>query len=43
LQRSLEPKLVTDEERALAKKIAGKDYSEGNLLELQLANLERYY
>jgi hypothetical protein len=43
LQRSLEPKLVTPEERALAKKIAGKDYSEGNLLELQLANLERYY
>lgn len=43
LQRSLEPKLVTPSERALAKKIAGKDYSEGNLLELQLANLERYY
>jgi hypothetical protein len=43
LQRSLDPKLVTPEERALAKKIAGKDYSEGNLLELQLANLERYY
>lgn len=46
LQRSLEPKVVSDQERELAKKIAGKDYVEPNpsrLLELQLANLQRYY
>jgi hypothetical protein len=43
LQHSLEPKVVTPAEKALAKKIAGKDYSEGRLWELELANLERYY
>ena len=43
IQQSLLPKKVSPEERKLAKKIAGKDYSSGRLLELQLANLERYY
>jgi hypothetical protein len=40
---AIEPKVVSQERRALAKKIAGDDYSEGNLALLQLANLERYY
>ena len=43
LQRSLEPKVVSDAEKELAKKIAGKDYVEGKSWELELANLERYY
>ena len=46
LQKSLEPKVVSPHERELAKKILGKDYVEPNpsrLLELQLANLQRYY
>jgi hypothetical protein len=46
LQKSLEPKVVSPQERELAKKILGKDYVESNpsrLLELQLANLQRYY
>lgn len=43
LQRALEPKVVTAAEKELAKKIAGKDYVEGRSLELELANLERYY
>jgi hypothetical protein len=43
LQRALEPKIVTTAEKELAKKIAGKDYVEGRSLELELANLERYY
>jgi hypothetical protein len=46
LQKSLEPKVVSPQERELAKKILGKDYVEPNpsrLLELQLANLQRYY
>lgn len=41
--QSLEPKVVDPEKKALAKKIAGDDYSEGNLAILQLANLKRYY
>ena len=40
---SLKPKVIDPEKRALAKKIAGKDYSEGNLAVLELANLKRYY
>ncbi len=46
IQQSLSPKVVSPEERELAKKIAGKDYVEPSprrLLELQLGNLERYY
>jgi hypothetical protein len=43
LQHSLEPKVVSSAEKELAKKIAGKDYVEGNSWELELANLERYY
>lgn len=43
LERSLEPKVVSPAEKELAKKIAGKDYVEGRSLELELANLERYY
>ena len=43
LERSLEPKVVLPAEKELAKKIAGKDYVEGRSLELELANLERYY
>jgi hypothetical protein len=59
LQQSLQPKVVSAESKALAKKIAAKDGSNANshasefdsgdrisfgrLLELQLANLERYY
>jgi hypothetical protein len=43
LERALEPKIVTAAEKELAKKIAGKDYVEGRSLELELANLERYY
>ncbi|PSB05677.1 hypothetical protein C7B62_24685 [Pleurocapsa sp. CCALA 161] len=46
IQQSLLPKVVSPEERELAKKIAGKDYvepSSSRLLELQLGNLERYY
>ena len=45
IQQSLLPKVVSLEERELAKKIAGKDYVEpsaSRLLELQLGNLERY-
>ena len=40
---SLKPKVVDPEKKALAQKIAGQDYSEGNLAVLELANLERYY
>ena len=40
---SLKPKVVDPDKKALAKKIAGDDYSEGNLAVLELANLERYY
>ena len=40
---SLKPKVIDPEKKALAKKIAGDDYSEGNLAVLELANLERYY
>jgi hypothetical protein len=46
IQQSLMPKVVSPEERELAKKIAGKDYVEpspSRLLELQLGNLQRYY
>lgn len=43
LVRDIEPTVVSQESRALAKKIAGDDYSEGNLALLQLANLKRYY
>jgi len=46
IQQSLLPKVVSPEERELARKIAGKDYVEPNpsrLLELQLGNLQRYY
>lgn len=46
LQKSLEPQVVSPQERELAKKIAGKDdleFDPSRLLELQLANLERYY
>ena len=46
IQQSLMPKVVSPQERELAKKIAGKDYVEpsaSRLLELQLGNLERYY
>jgi hypothetical protein len=46
LQKSLEPKVVSPQERELVKKILGKDYVESSpsrLLELQLANLQRYY
>ena len=39
LQHSLEPKVVSSAEKELAKKIAGKDYVEGNSWELELANL----
>ena len=45
IQQSLSPKVVSPQERELAKKIAGKDYVEpspSKLLELQLGNLERY-
>ena len=40
---SLKPKVIDPEKKALAKKIAGDEYSEGNLAVLELANLERYY
>jgi hypothetical protein len=40
---SLKPKVVDPQKKALAKKIAGDDYNEGNLAVLELANLERYY
>jgi hypothetical protein len=40
---ALKPKVVAADTKALAKKIAGDDYSEGNLAMLELANLERYY
>jgi hypothetical protein len=40
---SLKPKVVDPQKKALAKKIVGDDYSEGNLVVLELANLERYY
>ena len=40
---SLKPKVVDADKRALAKKIAGDDYSEGNLALLELANLKLYY
>ncbi len=43
LVHDIEPTVVSQESRALAKKIAGADYSEGNLALLQLANLKRYY
>ena len=40
---ALKPKVVAADTKALAKKIAGDDYSEGNLAMLELVNLERYY
>ncbi|MGL5835614.1 MAG: hypothetical protein ACRC1Z_20645 [Waterburya sp.] len=40
---ALKPKVVAADTKALVKKIAGKDYSEGNLAVLELANLKRYY
>jgi hypothetical protein len=40
---TLKPKVIKPEKKALAKKIAGDDYSEGNLAVLELANLQRYY
>ncbi|PSB06016.1 hypothetical protein C7B62_23900 [Pleurocapsa sp. CCALA 161] len=40
---ALKPKVVAADTLVLAKKIAGDDYSEGNLAMLELANLERYY
>ena len=43
IAESLKPKVIDLETKALAKKIAGDDYSEGNLAVLELANLERYY
>ncbi len=43
IAESLKPKVIDPEKKALAQKIAGKDYSEGNLAVLELANLERYY
>ena len=43
IAESLKPKVIDPEKKALAKKIAGDDYSEGNLAVLELANLERYY
>jgi hypothetical protein len=43
IAESLKPKVIEPAKRALAKKIAGDDYSEGNLAVLELANLTRYY
>ena len=43
IAESLKPKVIDPEKKALAKKIAGDDYSEGNLAVLELVNLERYY
>ena len=43
IAESLKPKVIDPAKKALAKKIAGDDYSEGNLAVLELANLERYY
>ena len=46
IKQSLSPQVIDPEERELAKKIVGKDYVEpdpNRLLELQLANLQRYY
>ena len=43
IAQSLEPKVVDPEKKALAKKIAGDYYSEGNLAILQLANLSMFY
>ena len=43
IAESLKPKVIDSETKALAKKIAGDDYSEGNLAVLELANLKRYY
>jgi len=40
---AIEPKVISEKSRELAKKIAGDDYFEGNLVLLELANLERYY
>jgi hypothetical protein len=40
---ALKPKVVAADTKALAKKIAGDDYSEENLAVLELANLKRYY
>ena len=40
---ALKPKVIDPDKKALAKKIAGDNYSEGNLAVLELANLERYY
>lgn len=43
IAESLKPEVIDPEKKALAKKIAGDDYSEGNLAVLELANLKRYY
>ncbi len=43
LAAALQPKKVLDEERELAKEIAGADYSEESSWDLELANLHRYY
>jgi hypothetical protein len=40
---ALKPKVVAADTKVLAEKIAGDDYSEGNLAVLELANLKRYY
>jgi Protein of unknown function (DUF2384) len=43
LVQAMQPQVVSEESRALAKEIAGDDYREGSSVLLQLANLERYY
>ena len=43
LHQDIQPQVITEEDKALAQKIAGLDYSEGNLLQLKLTNLEKYY
>ena len=40
---TLKTKVIDSEQKALAQKVAGKNYSEGNLALLELANLERNY
>ncbi len=43
IARSLEPVKITEAEEALAKDIAGSDYTSEKMWHLELANLQKYY
>lgn len=43
IARSLEPVKITEAEEALAKELAGSDYTSEKMWHLELANLQKYY